>query len=333
MDAPLNAPAYRDRRTGLIIFGIVEVIIGCVCLLFAPLALLGQVMAAKATGNPPEFKIILPSLITYPLLAVAFIWLGVGSMKRLRWARALSLIVAWSWLLVGCVSLIMFIAMSPRIFANAAPGQPLPPEMRAVMIVVGALTLGLFFVALPGTLVLFYRSRHVKATCEAADPEVRWTDACPLPVLAVSIWLLFAAVWMPLMPLLYHSVFPFFGVLLHGFGGTLIFLILTVVWLYAAWAIYRLKPIGWWLTLVTFGVMTISSAVTFSKIDLMEMYRAMGYSEEMLKQIQQVNFFAGSHIVAMTLVGAALIIGYLLFIYRYFRSPAQVEPQAPPTSA
>jgi hypothetical protein len=332
MDAPLNPPAYRDRRTGLIIFGIVEVIIGCVCLLFAPLALLGQVMAAKATGNPPEFKMILPSLIMYPLLAIVFIWLGVGSMKRQRWARALSLILAWSWLLVGVASLSMFIAMGPRIFAGATAGQPVPPEVRVVMVVVGALFLAVFFVALPGSLVLFYRSRHVQATCEATDPQVRWTDACPLPVLAVSLWLLFAAVWMPLMPLLYNSVFPFFGVLVHGFGGTLIFLILTVLWLYAAWAIYQLKPIGWWLILVTFAVMTISSAVTFSKIDLMEMYRAMGYSEEMLKQIQQMNF-AGRQIVAMTLIGGALVIGYLLFIYRYFRNPAQGASHVPPTSA
>jgi hypothetical protein len=333
MDAPLSPPAYRDRRTGLIIFGIVEIIIGCFCLLCAPLALLGQVMAAKATGNPPEFKMILPSLIMYPLLAVAFIWLGVGSMKRQRWARAISLIASWSWLLIGFVSLIMFIAMAPRIFATVVAGpQPLPPEARVVMMVIGGLTIGLLFIVLPGALVLFYRSRHVKATCETADPQLRWTDACPLPVLAVSLWVFFAAIWMPLMPLLYNSVFPFFGVLLHGFAPTLIFLVLMVLWLYAAWAIYRLKPVGWWLILVTLIIMTISNAVTFARIDIMEMYRAMGYSEEMLKQIQQFNF-PGRQIVAMTLIGAAVIVGYLLFIYRYFRTPAQGPPQAPPTSA
>src|SRR5258705_9327778 len=133
MDAPLSPPVYRDRRTGLIIFGIVEIIIGCLCLLFAPLALLGQVMAAKVTGNPPEFKMILPSLIMYPLLAVAFIWLGVGSIKRQRWARALSLILSWSWLLIGFGSLIVFIAMAPRIFASVPAGPPpFPPATTAV---------------------------------------------------------------------------------------------------------------------------------------------------------------------------------------------------------
>jgi hypothetical protein len=137
---------------------------------------------------------------------------------------------------------------------------------------------------------------------------------------------------MPLMPLLYNSVFPFFGVLRHGFAPTLIFLALMVLWLYAAWAIYRLKPIGWWLILVTLIIMTISNAMTFARIDLIEMYRAMGYSEEILKQIQQFNF-PGRQIVPMTLIGAAIIVGYLLFIYRYFRTPAQAPPQASPTPA
>jgi len=333
MDTPLSPPTYRDRRTGLIIFGIIEIIIGCFCLLFAPLVVLGQMMAAKSTGHPPEYKMIVPSLVLYPAVAVGFIWLGIGSMLRRRWARALSLIVSWSWLLIGLVSLVMFFVMAPTIFAAAMSGpQPLPPEARIVMMIVGGLTLGLLFVALPGALVLFYRSPHVKATCEAADPQRRWTDACPLPVLAASLWLFVGALWMPLMPIAYNSVLPVFGVLVHGMVGTLAFVALAVLWLYVAWALYRLKPIGWWLALITIGLMMISNAITFSTIDIMEMYRAMGYSDEMLKQIQQFKI-SSRQILFCSFFGTALMVGYFLFIYRYFRTPRQSEAQPSPPTA
>ena len=44
--APL--PAYKDRSTGLVIFGILTLLLGCLAGLFVPLILFGQMMAAKA---------------------------------------------------------------------------------------------------------------------------------------------------------------------------------------------------------------------------------------------------------------------------------------------
>jgi hypothetical protein len=46
--APL--PAYKNRSTGLVIFGIFTILMGCLAGLFVPLMLLGQMAAAKA--NP-----------------------------------------------------------------------------------------------------------------------------------------------------------------------------------------------------------------------------------------------------------------------------------------
>jgi hypothetical protein len=328
-----NPPAYRDRRTGLIVFGIVEIIIGCFCLLLVLMMLLGQVMAAKATGASPPFKLLLPSLLMYPAMAAGFVWLGIGSMKRRRWARAISLIVSWSWLLVGIVSVVAFLLMAPAILKPMTTGpNAMPEEVRAVMMVTVALMLGVMFIIIPGALMLFYRSPHVKATCEAADPQPGWTDACPLPVLAASLWMFFGGLMMPLMPIAYNGVFPFFGKLVQGAVGTVVFFILMAVWIYAARAIYRLKPAGWWLAIISFGLLLASNVVTFWNIDIMEMYRAMGYSEDILNQIRQLNF-SGRQFVIWTLVGAALIIGYFLFIYRYFRNPNPMPPQFSPTPA
>ena len=49
--APL--PAYKDRSTGLVIFGILTLLLGCLAGLFVPLMLFGQMMAAKAPNAPP----------------------------------------------------------------------------------------------------------------------------------------------------------------------------------------------------------------------------------------------------------------------------------------
>ncbi len=46
-------PDYKDRSTGLVIFGILTLLLGCLAGLFVPLMLFGQMMAAKAPNAPP----------------------------------------------------------------------------------------------------------------------------------------------------------------------------------------------------------------------------------------------------------------------------------------
>jgi hypothetical protein len=65
---------------------------------------------------------------------------------------------------------------------------------------------GVVFVLLPAIWTYFYRSPHVKATCEARDPVARWTDACPLPVLGFCLWLLFSVPMLLVMPISGHCV-------------------------------------------------------------------------------------------------------------------------------
>jgi hypothetical protein len=85
--APL--PAYTDRSTGLLIFGILTLLLGCLVGLFVPLMLFGQMMAAKAPNAPPvNHAVILPVIGIYSGLAVVLIWLGIGSIKARRWAPA-----------------------------------------------------------------------------------------------------------------------------------------------------------------------------------------------------------------------------------------------------
>ncbi|MGD0015914.1 MAG: hypothetical protein ABSC38_00095 [Verrucomicrobiia bacterium] len=322
-----SGSGFKDRRGGLICFGIIMIVIGCVCALFVPLMFLGQMMSTKATGGAPNYSMMAPAALIYALLAVAFVWLGIGSIMARRWARALLLILAWIWLVTGIFMIGFMAFFLPSVFANQPSGGHQLPETTLVVVMIVALGfISVIFLVLPGMLVLFYRSPHVKATCEARDPVVRWTDACPLPVLALSLLLGFSAVSMLPMLVVYHSVMPFFGRLLTGAPGTLLILVMIALWGYCAWAAYRLKSAGWWIILIGVGVMMASSLITFARVDPIEMYRLMGYPEQQIAQIEQYSFFKGGNLFLLMLICPLPLFGYLLWVKKYFRPPATSNP-------
>jgi hypothetical protein len=308
-----STPDYRDRRTGLIVFGILVILLGGLCALMIPLMLFGQSMAAQR-GGAANYVMVIPTALTYLILAAALIWLGIGSIMVRRWARALLLIVAWSWLGIGIITSGFMVVVIPRMMAN------LPPQARVIAMVVMLVILGVMFLAVPGALVLFYQSKHVKATCEAHDPVARWTDRCPLPVLGLSLWLGFGALSMLMMPLAYHSVLPMFGMLISGLSGTIAFLALAGLWGYLARASYQLNPVAWWIIVVMLALFTVSNVLTFSRIDLAEMYRLMGYSEQQMDQIANFSFITSKTMVWWTSLFCIPFIGYLVWVKRYFTS-------------
>ena len=310
---------YKDRSTGLKVFGILTILLGCMAAMFVPLMFISSVMAARTTGSPTPVSAVLPAAFVYGLTAVVLIWLGIGSVMARRWARALLLIVSWSWLILGLISVVCVGLFMPKIISKGVNGQPMPPAAIGVMIAVMAVILGIFFIIIPGIWAFFYRSPHVKATCEARDPVARWTDACPLPVLASALWMAFSAVCLLCMPLTGHAVIPCFGIFLAGVWGTIASLFLATVWGYSAWLLYKLKNKGWWLILGTLCAFFLSSIVTYSTHDVVEMYRAAGYPETQIEQIKSTGIFSGNGMSWITGIASIPWVGYLLYIKKYFR--------------
>lgn len=112
----------------------------------------------------------------------------------------------------------------------------MPPGAMVVVMVIQIVFLSAFFILLPGGLVLFYRSRHVRETCETRDPVRRWTDGCPLPVLAVTCLLWWGALMMFVMPLTGLGMLPFFGMLLTGLPGALAMIGMACVLFWIGWS-------------------------------------------------------------------------------------------------
>ena len=55
----------------------------------------------------------------------------------------------------------------------------MPPGTLALIKFFAIATTFVIYIVIPGVAVLFYRSPHVKHTCEVRDPVERWTDRCP----------------------------------------------------------------------------------------------------------------------------------------------------------
>ena len=150
-------------------------------------------------------------------------------------------------------------------------------------------------------------------------PVPRWTDACPLPVLAMSLMLALGAVMILFMPVCYNGVVPFFGRLLSGWMGSTLCVLMVALWSYCAWAMYRLNPLGWALTVAGLGLMAGSASITFAQVDLIEMYRLMNYSEEQIRLIQHTGITNSPAMRILMIAGWVPMFGFLLYVKKFFQ--------------
>jgi hypothetical protein len=317
-DAP--PPGHKNRRAGLIVFGILLILIGAGCALMIPMMILGQLLTPSTRPVMPVRQLI-PAILVYAGLATAFIWLGIGSIQCRRWARALILVFGWIWLVIGLMSAAFLAILLPQVLAAVpTPTGEVPPEVRLFITLFTMGCAGIVYILLPGVLVLFYQSRHVKATCEIRDPVRRWTDACPLPVLAACLLLATGGMAMLAIPLGYRSVLPFFGMLISGIPALLLILAMSALFLWLTWAFYRLQPRGWWVALVYLVVMTASTVITFSRVNLLDMYRTMGFPADQLEMMEQLSFLR-DNLLVFFLAAMLPYLGFILWLKRYFKVP------------
>lgn len=335
-DVGLPPASYKDRSAGLKVFGVLTILLGVVAGLFSILMLVG-LMASRNTDAPPtSVQGIVLAVGMYLFLAVAFIWLGVGSIQARRWARALLLIISWSWLVIGVTTMIGMAVFLPKILAGISgatdKNQALPPSAQAGMAGVMTVMFVIFaviFIIMPIIWTVFYQSRDVKATCEARDTSARWTDACPSPVLALSLWMAVCVPWLLAMPFTGHPLIPLFGIFLTGLPATLASLVLAAISIWAVWLLYKVDIRGWWVALITMVLYWVSTVLTDLRYDFNDVYRLMGYSQAQLEQLQKFTVF-GQHMGWTSSLLMLPFIGYILFIRKYFlrRSVALQTPQA-----
>ncbi len=311
MEQATPTASYRDRSGGLVAFGILELLLGLACLVF-----LAFVLLAGQMPNSPSRANMVPASLTYLVAAITFGWLGAGSLLARRWARTLSLIVGWFWLLTGIVGGVFLLLVMPRMFASL-PGIQTQPGAGMAAVGCMAVFWGLFFLLLPIGFVLFYGSQNVRATCEARDPQPRWTDRCPAPVLALVLTSTFSAVSFVVYS--FHPTFPVFGRLWTGVSGTMVFLLFALLEVAVAWGLYRLSLAAWWGRLGLSLLHVISTAYTFHRgIDWGQILRASGQPDNPAALRMLQDLFTAPYFLALIIAVGVAYVGYLLWVRKYF---------------
>lgn len=318
-----TAEPFKDRSAWLILFGIVQILLGGLFASTVPVMLL-LVARSHELGMPVDLPTLIPNLSLYALVAVLFVALGIGSIRARRWARSLTLMMSWIWLACGVFALILVVVLVPGLVDELAYEAELDAASVAMVKILSVAVVGLFHVALPGTFVIVYGSRHVRATCERRDTRVRWTDRCPPRVLTLSVSHALLALVM-LGEAAYNWLVPFFGLLLTGVPGAMLVAVVIAWSVYLAWGLYRLRMSAWWGALWLAVVMTASWAVTASRVSMSEIYEAMDLPEEQLDLLSQSGMMETGPTVVVTLVLLAAYVVYLLYVRREFPGPASTR--------
>ncbi len=317
--------AFKDRKTGLVIFGIFHIIIGAFCALFTLLTIVGALALrtlGETTGAVMSVGQMILVVFLYLLLAAWFVWMGIGSILARKWARALILITSWLWLICGLIGFIAILLFMPAIFSSPAAGEEIPREAAVIVQAILTAFLAFILIVIPGAFVLFYGSRHVKATCEQRDPRRRWVDKAPLSVITLSSILGCMAITMPLMGL-YRWTTHFFGVVLSGIPGAAIVLVYAVLFAYAAWGTYKLQIKAWWCGFLSTVALEVSMVITFSRVSLGEFYQKMGVPQERLEIIQRLDLFSDPRVLILGGLGIIGFLGFMIYTKRYFKASAR----------
>ncbi|HVW21841.1 MAG TPA: hypothetical protein VHC86_11565 [Opitutaceae bacterium] len=321
---------HRDRSGGLVALGVLEIAGGCLCLALAALFVIVELAQARS-GQTHSHRSHQPGIFTILGLAVIQIWLGAGSIQARRWARALWVCVCGITVATGVMGLATVPALLTAIEgALAADRAPLPPAALLVVKVATVAALAVFLVAIPSLLFAFYRSPHVRRTCELRDPAPSWTDRCPLPVLALGLYCLFMG-WSMLTWAMLGGVFPWFGSYLTGPVGAAADLLGCGLWVLIAWRVYRLGRDGWWLALAWAALAALSAALTVGHGDFSRVVAAEGLDA---RAAQAAGRLAASPTLRWAQLSHLLpLFLWIAWVRRYFGSATGAPPKQEPLPA
>jgi uncharacterized membrane protein len=334
--AAAEPPAYRDRSTGLIVFGIIQIVLGLMAALFIPFMVLAVLLTRHSGAGRVPLGNYLTSVATYGAVAVLGIVLGVGSIRARRWAWALTLVLSWIWLVTGVLMTVTMTAVLPTSFlagmraaqANSGNAAPMPAGVMAVILTFMIAVATVFLVVLPIIFVAYYRRKDVEETCRRRDPVERWTDRCPLPVLSASLPFAFGAVFF-LATSFTTPLFPFFGRYLTGVRAAAVMIPLGILYGFLAYFIYRVRITAWWIAMAAIVLRLSSAAATFVRADLLEAYAKLGWSNEQL-QVMSANPVIRSRVFLWwSLAFSVIFLGYMIWIRRYFKPPGAAAEAAP----
>jgi len=321
MESEIPPTAFRDRSARLVLFGSVAVLAGAGLVLLGLLQLalifLPKLAAFESIPMDPRSAVI--GVLTHGLLGVAFVFVGLGSIRKRRWVRPLMLVLAWTWLLTGALTLLLV----PRLIDGMAASDPggssiaVPPELMGPLKLLALVLTAGAGVLLPALFVWVYNDRDLLLTCEAHDTTPAWTERCPTSVVGIVISLV--AVAGLSLPLAVRATVPLFGYLATGWSGAIVLFGAAAICLWLARELYALRRRGWWGTVLLMVGVGVSTIMTVAAVGLNPIYRELGYPEESIAMLEHGGLSDPTAANWLTAAFTVLTLVYMLAIRKHFQ--------------
>jgi hypothetical protein len=311
-----NTPLdFRNRKGGLITFGIMLIVLGscaaCVSLM-TPLSL----FALPSQNDSLRIRSLISALMIYIAAAVGLIWTGIGSVQARRWVRPVVLIYATIGLVIGAITTITLAFTWPTLKATVlasqqSRGRPLPSGFFFAGGIAAILIILILYIFVPAIFLWFYRDDDVRRTLEFYDPNRRWTDERPLPLLGLSLGSATFAFSCLISSI--YGVAAFFGIFLTGIAGTAMLLAYAALFFIAAILIYRFSITGWRIVILAMALFAISTVITYARNDVPNLALVSGAPREM--ELNALMRRAISIPTAAMMLGG---IGYAIWTRKFF---------------
>jgi hypothetical protein len=318
--APTYLPPIEPPDPGKgarILVAVVEFILAGFCLLLLPFVVL---MASFATTMPvdqrPATSGLAMSAVVYLAGAAFFITMGIGTIRARRWARALMVVASALGLTGGVAACVAVILLLPRVLSGSSRGGAALPGPATFIVLV--LVLGIVFtiyVLLPGGFLAYYVRPSIREEFERLDPEVRWTDLCPLPVLAVALVLGYSGV-ASILTALAGSALPLFGTVVKGPAMIPLGLLLAAAYAFAGWKTYHLEMVGWWSAVGMMLFWGASFVVTLLVLPPDRLFAAMGVPATQTSSMDDLGLTR--MMLPLMVLSVLLMLGYLAYVRRFF---------------
>ena len=305
--------SYRDRTPILVLFGVILLLVGVALAFTGPLEMYCFYLFSEGGRFHYEgfgfgsfmFANIAAQIVGYYLIAMVAIPLGYGHVRRLRWARTLTLTLLGFWLVAGIPLIVVFLFV-----LVTSKGLSL---LTGVITIVG---LALSYAVVPGLLIWFYRSRDVRRTFEAQDARSPWIERVPLPVLVTCSVFVFTVAVLHVL-ILFHGVFPVLHVLVFGLQGILLIDVSVLVLLALIWGSLRLRLWAWWGSLLYWGLLTLSSMAALSRSSLADILLGMKFAPLEMEALGGVPLHGG-HLAVLVGIPLLVTLGLIVYSRRFF---------------